>query len=105
MCASIGFFRFTGTYIFYFIHLHFLVECLSMIVWTHTVLGALYACVLYLYLHVFSVPCSLIFLAVRWLLTSMSQQHASVSHRQLGSDKCTCCHTEIEVADQTFYLT
>ena len=29
------------------------------------------------------------------------QQHASVSERQICSDNCTCCHTEIEAADQT----
>ena len=34
-----------------------------------------------------------------------SQQHASVSQGQICSDKFTCCHTEIEFADQTFYLT
>ena len=34
-----------------------------------------------------------------------SQQHASVSQGRICSDKFTCCHTEIEVADQTFYLT
>ena len=34
-----------------------------------------------------------------------SQQHASVSQGRICSDKLTCCHTEIEVADQTFYLT
>ena len=34
-----------------------------------------------------------------------SQQQASVSQRRICSDICTCCHTEIEVADQTFYLT
>ena len=34
-----------------------------------------------------------------------SQQHASVSQGRICSDKCTCCHTDIEVADQTFYLT
>ena len=34
-----------------------------------------------------------------------SQQHASVSQRRICSDKFTCCHTEIEVADPTFYLT
>ena len=33
------------------------------------------------------------------------QQHASVSQGQISSDKFTCCHTETEVADQTFYLT
>ena len=35
----------------------------------------------------------------------MSQQHASVSQGRICSDNCTCSHTEIEVADQTFYLT
>ena len=34
-----------------------------------------------------------------------SQQHASVSQGRIRSDNFTCCHTEIEAADQTFYLT
>ena len=34
-----------------------------------------------------------------------SQQQASVSQGWICSDNFTCCHTEIEVADQTFYLT
>ena len=34
-----------------------------------------------------------------------SQQHAGVSQGRICSDNCTCCHTETEVADQTFYLT
>ena len=34
-----------------------------------------------------------------------SQQHASVSQEWICSDNFTCCHTEIEVSDQTFYLT
>ena len=34
-----------------------------------------------------------------------SQQQASVSQGRTCSDKFTCCHTEIEVADPTFYLT
>ena len=34
-----------------------------------------------------------------------SQQHASVSLGQICSDNFTCCHTEIEAADQTFHLT
>ena len=34
-----------------------------------------------------------------------SQQQASVSQGRICSDDFTCCHTEIEVADQTFYLT
>ena len=31
-----------------------------------------------------------------------SQQHARVSQGRICSEMCTCCHTEIEVADQTF---
>ena len=34
-----------------------------------------------------------------------SQQHASVSQGRICLDNFTCCHTEIEVADPTFYLT
>ena len=34
-----------------------------------------------------------------------SQQHASVSQGLIYSDNCTCYHTEIQVADQTVYLT
>ena len=34
-----------------------------------------------------------------------SQQHASVSQGRICPDNFTCCHTEIEVADQTFCLT
>ena len=34
-----------------------------------------------------------------------SQQHASVSQGRICLDNVTCCHTEIEVADQTFHLT
>ena len=34
-----------------------------------------------------------------------SQQHASVSQGRICADNFTCCHTEIEAADQTFHLT
>ena len=34
-----------------------------------------------------------------------SQQHASVSEGRICTDNLTCCHTEIEAADQTFHLT
>ena len=34
-----------------------------------------------------------------------SQQHDSVSQGRICSDNCTCCHTEIKIADQTFHLT
>ena len=39
---------------------------------------------------------------VGWLT---SQQHASVCQGRICTDNFTCCHTEIEAADQTFYLT
>ena len=43
---------------------------------------------------------------VDWLLACLtSQQHASVSQGRICSDNCTCCHTEIEVADHTFHFT
>ena len=43
---------------------------------------------------------------VGWFVGCLtSQQQASVSQGRIGSDNCTCCHTEIEVADHTFYLT
>ena len=34
-----------------------------------------------------------------------SQQHTSGSQGRICSDNFTCCHTQIELADQTFYLT
>ena len=39
------------------------------------------------------------------LICLTSQQQTSVSQGRICSDNFTCCHTEIEVADQTFYLT
>ena len=43
---------------------------------------------------------------VCWLLACLtSQQLASVSQGRICSDKLTCYHTEIEVADPTFCLT
>ena len=41
-------------------------------------------------------------LFVGWLT---SPQHASVSQGRICSDNFTCCHTEMEAADPTFYLT
>ena len=50
--------------------------------------------------------CLFVFFLVGWLLACLtSQQHANVSQGRICSDKFTCCHTEIEVAGQTFYLT
>ena len=41
-----------------------------------------------------------------WLVCRvMLQQHASVCQGRICSNKCMCCHFEIEVPDQTFYLT
>ena len=34
-----------------------------------------------------------------------SKQHESVSQGRICLDNFTCCHTDIEVADPTFYLT
>ena len=34
-----------------------------------------------------------------------SQQQASVSQGRICSENFTCCHTEVEAVDQTFYLT
>ena len=43
---------------------------------------------------------------VGWLVGCLtSQQQASVSQGRICSNNVTCCHTEIDVADQTFYLT
>ena len=33
------------------------------------------------------------------------QQHTNLSQGRICTDSCTCCHTELEFADQTFYLT
>ena len=42
-----------------------------------------------------------------WLLVGCltSQQHASVFQGRICEDNFTGCHTEIKVADHTFYLT
>ena len=52
-------------------------------------------------------PCNTSVAVWLWLLVGCltSQQHASVSQGRICSDNFTCCHTEIEAADQTFYLT
>ena len=40
-----------------------------------------------------------------WLVGCLtSQQQAGVSQGRICSDNFTCCHTEIEVAHQTFHL-
>ena len=53
-----------------------------------------------------SPQCTAVCLFVGWLVGCLtSQQQASVSQWRICSDNFACCHTEIEVADQTFYLT
>ena len=58
---------------------------------------------------VFQWPPSRVFPALGcclWLVGCLtSQQHASVSQGRICSDNFTCCHTEVEAADRTFYLT
>ena len=41
---------------------------------------------------------------VCWLLNVPATSY-SVYQGRICEDNCTCCHTEIDVADQTFYLT
>ena len=43
--------------------------------------------------------------AILFVCCLTSQQQASVSQGRIYKDNFTCCHTKIEVADQTFYLT
>ena len=53
MCTLVRYLRLMGTFLY--IHLYCLAGCFSMIVWTHAVLGVLYACVfVFLRLHMFS---------------------------------------------------
>ena len=67
-------------------------------------------------LHTFAVTSSWVFSYLKvyklWIPTNhmglkglTSQQQASVSQGRICSVNFTCCRTEIEVADQTFYLT
>ena len=43
--------------------------------------------------------------SAKLLVGCSTSQHASVSQGRICTDNNTCCHTETEVADQTFYLT
>ena len=52
-----------------------------------------------------SSPVSKMGLVACLLACLTSQQQASVSQGWICTDNFTCCHTEIEVADPTFYLT
>ena len=51
------------------------------------------------------VPCYLSLTLQLFVGCLTSQQQASVSQGRICSDNFTCCHTEIEAADQTFHLT
>ena len=100
---------------------HCLIECFSMIVCTPAILSVVYACVLHFCICTYSAQLStfhmerrsrntliiiIIFMFVCLFVGCLtSQQQASVSQGRICSDNCTCSHTEIEVADQTFYLT
>ena len=54
----------------------------------------------------YRLPCPPLIAEVCWLVGCLtSQQQASVSQGRICSDNFTCYHTEIKVADQTFYLT
>ena len=57
-------------------------------------------------IHLFSLRCPPRERFVCLLVACLtSQQQASVSQGRICSDNFTCCHTEIEVADPTVYLT
>ena len=49
-------------------------------------------------------PSTIIFLCGLLVGCLTSQQQASVSEGRICSDNFTCCHTDVEVADQIFYL-
>ena len=81
---------------------------LSLGVWVVGLCGADLRCLwvqgfLFVCLFVFCFCFILVFFFLVGCLTS--QQHASVSQGRICLDNFTCCHTKIQVADQTFYLT
>ena len=58
------------------------------------------------FLTIFAFFLTLIWTFVCWLVGCLtSQQHMSVSQGRVCSDNFMYCHTEIEVANPTFYLT
>ena len=42
---------------------------------------------------------------VGWLVCGLTSQQHALSQGRICSDNFTCCHTEVEVANQAFYLT
>ena len=80
----------------YFKCLTYSLSCFSLrreLIFLFTILFSLFA-----FFHVALHVCLLV-----GCLTS--QQQASVSQRRICEDNFTCCHNEIEAADQTFHLT
>ena len=56
--------------------------------------------------YLINIVSAMVLVKVGWFAGCLtSQQHASVSQGQICEDNFSCCHTEIEVADQTFRLT
>ena len=55
--------------------------------------------------HLCCCCCCSIALLLLFVSCLASQQHTTVSQGRICFDKFTCCHIEIEVADQAFYLT
>ena len=107
--------RYLGLWVFFLC----LVRCFNMIIWTPAVLSVQYACVSYFCICTCSAQLSMFHMERRskntlmvviiispkvcWLLNVPAT--SGVSQGRICSDNCTCCHTEIEVADQTFHLT
>ena len=84
-------------YLYYYLH-HILQHAVHISVLLST--PHLAACSTYICTVIYTTPRGLLFVGC---LTS--QRHASVSQGRICSDKFTCCHTEIEVADQIYHLT
>ena len=73
-----------------------LVSCISSSILVHKSIGL--CTVWFLFWFTQRIVC--------WLVGCLtSQQQASVSQGRICTDNFTCCHTEIEAADQTFHLT
>ena len=98
-------------YLSIYLSLHFLSLEIKNHIPKHTTTDGIWA-LLSCYKQCSSLPPSLhgrlqpALLEVCWLVACLtSQQQASICQRWICSDILTCCHTKIEAADQTFYLT
>ena len=67
--------------------------------------GLFLFCLVFLFVFFFCFVFFVFFGGVLFVSCLTSQQHASVSQGRICSDNFTCCHTEMEVTDQTFHLT